>query len=64
MRLQRAVCPVRHYIASAWAGWTIVSTETVLHTPGVYARGGDRSGGKGPSSGDPVAIYHLSRPWK
>lgn len=65
-RKLHALCPVDRYVASAWAGWTVVGVELVEHTAGVAARVADsRTNRAWPelaiSSGKPYQAYYLVR---
>lgn len=62
-----AFCPVQHFDASKWPGWTIVGKELVGHTAGVRARVGDGRADRfmnhtALSSGKGYEGYHLTRP--
>ncbi len=61
MKYWRAVCPVKHFIPSAWEGWTEVSREVVPHTAGIRVRGGSKTD-RQPSSGEGIEYVHLVKP--
>jgi hypothetical protein len=65
-RRYHAICPVQHFDASKWAGWSIVSKELLTHSAGVGAHVAegriDRAyPTRGTSTGVAREVYHLTR---
>jgi hypothetical protein len=62
-----AICPVARFVPSQWAGWTVVSTETVGARAGVPARVADSRTRRGfpsveRSTGSTWDVHHLTKP--